>query len=126
MVRRLLLAVCATALGGCATTVTGEGPDQPFFIDSTPQGATVIVDGVEQGLTPTRLTLDRRVHHDVRIELTGYEGVRRRLESGTSDWFWKNFFLLGAFPIGMTFDLMSGSWRGLSPDPLKVKLVAEK
>ena len=126
MLRRAVLAVCATALTGCATEVTGGGPDQPFFIDSTPQGASATVDGIDQGLTPTRLTLDRRVHHDVRIELAGYRSVRRELKSGTSDWFWMNFLLLGGFPIGMTFDLMSGSWRGLAPDPLKVKLVAEK
>ena len=79
----------------------GSGASQRVSIDSTPQGASVTVDGVDQGVTPTLVTVERKKDHAVRIVLAGYQAHEQQLRSGLNNWFWGNFLFLGLFPIGM-------------------------
>ena len=134
MGRVTALLACATAMTflvaassvGCASAIGGNGPQQQVYVNSKPHGAAVMIDGIDQGLTPTRVTLDRKKHHRVRLTLAGYQPHEQRLKSGMNHWFWGNFILLGMFPVGMGVDLWTGGVQSLSPAPLRVRLVAER
>lgn len=57
--------------------VTPKVVDVRFYVDSEPQGATVLRDGVKVGVTPFSLTLPRKTPEPVQLELSyaldGYE-----------------------------------------------------
>lgn len=55
---------------GCATIT--KGPKQSVSVESSPPGATVIVDGQTIGNTPLRVRLSRTAAHEVSIERPGY------------------------------------------------------
>jgi protein kinase-like protein/PEGA domain-containing protein len=64
-------AAAATKPGAAAakpTAKTGE-----IFVDSRPQGATVLVDGKAVGVTPLRLTSQPAGSHTVRLELADHQ-----------------------------------------------------
>jgi hypothetical protein len=128
-----LLVVATAATGGCAAVVTGHHGEGDFhrdhqrvYIDSTPQGAAVTINGVDQGLTPTRVTLNRYARQDVRLTLAGYRTHEQRLSPGFNPWFLGNFALLGAFPIGMLVDVLTGDVTCLHPQSLRVQLISER
>ncbi len=50
-----------------------------LFVDSSPQGAEVYVDGDRVGRTPVRLALNEGTH-DVELRLAGYEPYRARVQ----------------------------------------------
>ena len=49
-----------------------QGTTQSIGISSTPSGATVKVNNVDKGQTPTIVDLKRKDQHFVKIELPGY------------------------------------------------------
>jgi hypothetical protein len=58
-------------LSGCATIFTGTRDTIAF--NSTPEGATVLIDGIERGRTPTTLRVKRTVgDRIVTLRLEGY------------------------------------------------------
>lgn len=75
--RRLLLVLTLTSvlLSPDCTTIA-RGRKQRIPVTSVPPGATVIVDGVEQGATPLEIKLARKKKGSViRIESPGYQPV---------------------------------------------------
>ena len=52
-----------------------------FVVESTPPGATVVIDGEVVGVTPLRLTGVAAGDHDVRVELEGYATVLRAIDT---------------------------------------------
>jgi len=107
MLRTIL--TLAVILTGCATVLTGT--TQRVTIDSTPQGADVIIDGYMMGTTPTILRLDRDVNaiidggKDVRLELEGYYADRYYLDVDIEPTTILNVF----FPPGFALDAVSGA-----------------
>ena len=103
---------------GCATFVTGGGPDQRIRVTSEPKGAKVFVDGTYRGTTPTSVSMTRVDNHVLRIELDGYVPFEREVRTGHNPWFWGNLVL--AFPfivpgiVGGVIDLLDGAvnWVG--------------
>lgn len=70
----LLIAVAAGLLGsGCATVFTGTYDE--VTIRSEPEGALILIDGLEEGYTPATLELKRPGIGDreVTLQLDGYE-----------------------------------------------------
>ncbi len=61
---------------GCATILTGT--TQRLTIDSTPQGADIVIDGRLMGQTPADIRIDRNINafidngRDIRLEKQGY------------------------------------------------------
>jgi hypothetical protein len=112
---------------GCATIVTGRGPDQTVRINSIPRGADVYLNGNHIGVTPTTATLSRQDDQHVRIELQGYQTYERYLETRFNPWILGNipiFFPIGTI-IGVIIDMQSDSDRWLRPDRISVNLVPE-
>lgn len=71
--RYLLTVGALLILSGCATLFSGTDEDITF--NSDPAGATVIVDGVAVGTTPTTVEIDRPGLNDmdVTVQLDGYD-----------------------------------------------------
>jgi hypothetical protein len=76
--RFLILPLTSLLLSpGCATLTRKK--TQRFLVTSAPMGATVIVNGVEQGVTPLELRLGRKTKGQViRIEYPGYDPLEIR------------------------------------------------
>jgi len=105
---------------GCATIFTGGRPNQRVHFSSTPQGATVLVNGKSIGITPLSSQLDRKANHQVRITLAGYPTYEREITSGFNGWVLGNVILGGL--IGIIIDLISGSTDSLNPSSISVNL----
>ena len=67
LVRRMLLALLAIGLSGCATLFTR--PSQQVPVHSVPSAAEVFVNGAFVGFTPITLELARRAEHEVLVRL---------------------------------------------------------
>jgi hypothetical protein len=112
-----LLFVCS----GCATIVTGGGPDQKVRISSEPTGARVMVDGSYRGQTPLSLELTRKDDHQVKMELAGYTTHEQTIKSGFNPMVFGNILIGGIIGVGV--DLISGASTSLSPGDISPKLV---
>jgi hypothetical protein len=67
-----LMLIAALSFSSCATLFTGTKDTIRF--NSTPSGATVYIDGVEQCKTPCTLLMKRSLNNtDVEFKLDGYE-----------------------------------------------------
>ncbi|HWV57450.1 MAG TPA: PEGA domain-containing protein [Longimicrobiales bacterium] len=116
---RALPAVAALiVLTGCATIV--QGTSQAVGISSSPPGARVLVNGVEQGVTPTVLKLKRRENHVVVVELEGYHPYTATLTRSVSGWVAGNLVFGGL--IGLVIDAASGGIYKLSPEQIAAAL----
>jgi len=103
--RFLILALTSVLLSpGCATLTRKS--TQRIPVTSSPVGAAVIINGIEKGVTPLIIELDRTLKGPViRIESPGYIPVEirvRRKMSGET--------ILGSFLLGF----MPGIWPALS------------
>ncbi len=107
---------------GCCTIVSGRNQNLPVI--STPSGARVIVNGVQQQ-SPCTLVLDRQqLLYQVKIEKDGYEPVEITLRRGVNGWIWGNVLLGGI--IGLIVDICTGSVHKFTPTELEVNLVQKK
>jgi len=113
----LLLAFAAT---GCATIVA-SGPDM-VPVSSTPSGATVYVDNVPVGVTPTTVSLDRGGHGQIRIELDGYEPITVSQDKVFNGWFVGNLAFGGI--IGIIVDVATDNVTKHTDAPVMVQLRA--
>ncbi|MCF8345726.1 MAG: SHOCT domain-containing protein [Bacteroidales bacterium] len=112
MLRTIQLSIIlalAALLAGCATVLTGT--TQRVTVDSTPQGADIIIDGYMMGTTPTILRLDRDVNaiidggKDIRLELEGYYADGYYFDADIEPTTILNVF----FPFGFALDAVSGA-----------------
>ena len=114
--RAFLLAAFAgffcVASTGCATIMTGAGPNQTVKIASNPRGARVFVDGEYKGLAPIGVPMTRGDDHVLRLEMDGYAPMTRDIKTGYNPWHLGNLILGGV--VGITIDLLDGSflWLG--------------
>jgi len=77
----------ATFTSGCATMTRSRSDDQ-LFVDSKPQGASILVDGVRAGTTPALVPMPRDHEITVVCTLPGHRDasavVRRELAPATA------------------------------------------
>jgi tRNA A-37 threonylcarbamoyl transferase component Bud32 len=66
-------------------TVQMPPTSHPLHIESNPTGATALLDGRLQGITPITLQLSDDEFHELRLEKTGYESVKRGLPPDLKD-----------------------------------------
>jgi uncharacterized protein YceK len=97
---------------GCASIVSGT--TQPISFNSTPAGATVLVNGADMGKTPVTLQLKRNQNYAVGINLDGYKPETMDIKRGLNGWVWGNIIFGGL--IGVVIDAASGSMYKLTPD----------
>lgn len=121
--RSLALSICLASLStGCALIIHGKR--QPVNVTSSPAGAEVMVDGVSRGTCPTRLNLDRKSSHTVRIQLEGYQPIEMKLERKMSGWIWGNVLFGGL--VGVCIDVSTGSMYRLTPEQLNATLATKE
>jgi hypothetical protein len=100
------------SLGGCATII--HGTRQDVGIASTPTGASVSIDDVDNGVTPVVAKLKRKENHVVKIQLAGYQPFEATLTHSVSGWVWCNLAIGGL--IGLAVDAASGGIYKLTPE----------
>ena len=117
------LAVLLLTAPACATIVQGEHQSVP--IDSDPSGATVLVDGIEMGETPTILSLERGEDHTVVLQRDGYREVTLRLDKDFDfvPTVVGNLFSWGIF--GFAVDYVTGAAYDLTPEQITRTLEAQ-
>lgn len=113
----LLLATLLVA-SGCGTIVNGSNQDVSFV--STPIGATVTVDGMDLGATPTIVSLSRKSTHTVAFSLDGYQPQSMIINRSVSGWAFGNILFGGL--IGLVVDLSTGGMYKLTPDQVQMAL----
>lgn len=106
------------ALSGCATILSGT--DQPVTIQSSPDGADVIMNGVVMGKTPFTANIKRDNNTMLTIEKDGFQSETQLMNTQLNSMFWGNILFGGV--LGSTTDAASGASREYSPGVLFVKL----
>jgi hypothetical protein len=107
MKRILIATLLLTGLAFGSATIF-KGSYQNITIDSDPQGATVMIDGVNKGLTPLSINIEKNEAKNVIVKKDGY----RPRTIGMSDRF--DFLtLLGGY--SSTTDLINGNAWEYSP-----------
>lgn len=106
----LILTLASILLAPNCATITRKSK-QRIPVTSTPAGAAVIVNGVQQGLTPLEIRLARNEKGAViRIESRGYNPVEIRPETKRSRGLFFRNFLLGLIPATPIFIYLGGRW----------------
>ena len=108
-------------LGGLGCRTLKDGTEQEVALDSTPRGATVVIDNEEDEdewlVTPVRVKLDRGENHKVEFRKEGYASkfvTIKRVASGKA-----KGIVAG---IGLAADRVSGAAYTLVPDQVHVEL----
>ena len=110
---------------GCATIA--DGTTRPIWVNSTPDGAQVFVNGKRMGTAPLSVVVSRWGWHRVRIEMPGFQPCEFPLVkkyNGTAN----GNLLLGGVPIVVdaltgaifTFDVPPGTRENYSRDQVKL------
>lgn len=106
-------------LTGCATIANGS--NQNIFVNSEPDSATIFVNNVQYGITPSTIPIDRdKESVVVTIEKQGYETNECVLNSSMNGWVFGNL-LFGGIP-GFLIDMIGGSAYEFSPDDINIIL----
>jgi hypothetical protein len=121
LLRRItVLATCIAApfLSGCATIIKGSHQEIP--VASDPSNASVLVDGVRQGYTPTKLNLARKGTYVVSLELEGHESESITVKPSIGGAVAGNIIAGGL--IGWGVDAGTGAQYNLHPDSINIRL----
>lgn len=114
----LILMFGVFALGGCASIVSGGS--QAVTFNSSPDGATVTLNGLAIGKTPITTTIKKKSGQSMVFSKDGYKPITMQLETRMNGWFWGNI-VFGGF-IGSTTDGLSGAVNEYSPSQYMVSL----
>ncbi len=99
----LILCICTS----CGTVVNNT--KQGMSINTTPNGATVKVNGFNVGTTPCNIKIDRQSSNAIiTLDKKGYKQNTLVNESKVSGWFWGNFLWSYLFPLSSTTDAVTG------------------
>ena len=115
----VLAALIASTLSGCLTM--RRGSLQAIRVESTPAGATVVVErGGATSETPTQILLARRYSQLLRIQKDGFQPETVVIERKASSGLWRNAVWIHpvGWIIGVVVDLSSGSGYDLLPDSI--------
>lgn len=105
----------ATLISGCANME--KGAPQEVSIVSFPTAASVYVNGEAVGITPLKMSLPRKVTHEVRLEKNGYNSTVKYITPVPNEAS-KNFIR-----FGLADDM--GRYVDLTPGTLKAELKSE-
>ncbi|MDH5694752.1 MAG: PEGA domain-containing protein [Gammaproteobacteria bacterium] len=110
--------VLVSAVAGCATLASGT--TQNVVFNSTPTGASVLVDGVELGKTPLTIELKKKDGQHLEIRKEGFKSYSTLMLTQTDPMFWGNI-LIGGLP-GSTTDAASGAAYQYAPESYVITL----
>jgi hypothetical protein len=105
-------------LTGC-TTILSSNP-QPVGVNSSPMGATVLVNGSPVGQTPTTVSLDRKQAYTIEVQKPGSAPQAQTLTKAVDPLFFANILF---FP-GFIVDVASGTWKQF-PEQVMVPMVPQ-
>ena len=122
MLRRLVLASAVSlCFTGCASLV--DGNSQPMSFASTPDEATVYINGQAVGKTPVTIPIKRKSgDQQLKFSKEGYKDVELTLISNINPWFFGNVVSGGL--LGSTTDGLSGAAFKYDPSSYMVTLPA--
>lgn len=116
--RLLALVMVCCMLASCGTIVNGS--KQSVYVNSTPAGAAVMVDGEQRGVTPCELQLERGKAYELTLDKKGYKPASAYVRREPSGWVCGNVFLGGI--IGILVDAGSGGLWKLEPEHVNVAM----
>ena len=116
----VLLASIVAAAGGCAT-IFAPGPDE-VEVNSLPDGAMVMLDGVPVGETPTVIPIPRASEGILTLELFGHEPGRVDLDKNLNYVTLVNLAFGPFFIVPMAVDVVSGNIVKYPEAPIHVTL----
>ena len=116
----LRLVACVVLLLGAGCALVPSGRMQDVTIDSNPQGAQIVVNGLAQGITPARVSLRRSKRTNVVLRKEGYVDRPIPLSTQLNPAFWGNIILGGT--IGSITDFACDSTVEFSPNTYYVNL----
>ena len=93
-----------------------HGSHQDVGIGSSPTGASVMIDNVQNGMTPVIAKLTRKDNHVITITMPGYAPFSATVTRSVSGWVWGNLVFGGL--IGLAVDGISGGIYKLTPEQL--------
>ena len=118
----LLLTILGTT--GCASIISGT--TQSVFVNSSPSGANVEVDGL-QATTPAKLELKRsQPSHNVRVTKEGYEPANVSIGRKFNPWVAGNLFWGYGVVVGVIVDFVSGGAWALETDRIDLSLATDE
>ncbi len=112
------VAALLVPLAGCGTIMNGSTQD--VNIASTPRGAVILVNGMQNAQTPAVVALDRKSSQTIELDLDGYEPYVMQFRRSTSGWVWGNILFGGL--IGLAVDASTGGMYKLSPEQVAIQL----
>jgi uncharacterized protein YceK len=118
----VLMLSISVLLYGCATVFKGNKSE--VGLTSAPEGAKIIVDGAERGITPATLSLDSGKNYQIRFVKDGYQETAVYVQ-GSVEAVWVVLdivpgILLGFIPV--LVDAITGAWSDLEPAAVSVTL----
>ena len=114
----MLLLICQSAIGGCATIVNGT--TQKVSVSSDPPGAQLVVDGESTYTTPATVELSRKRDHLLTISKEGYHTEQIAVQKVISGAVAGNIIAGGL--VGWGVDAISGAQYKLVPKTVAVTL----
>jgi PEGA domain len=120
--KKLLMFVALIALiasiSSCALIFKGDS--QGVFINSNPQGAQILVDGIILGTTPAKISLRTNRSYNITIRLAGRKDQNIVLNNHVGTLWIVLDILGGLFPL--VIDAATGAWYEFDTTQLNVDL----
>ena len=116
-----LMIVSVILMQGCATIVSGRSQEVTF--QSTPDEATVKINGRPIGKTPLTVELKKEKGQTLIFEKKGYKPFTTEMSTSMNPMFWGNIVLGGL--LGSTTDGVTGAIIEYSPNQYMVTLTPE-
>lgn len=117
-----LVAMLVVVLTGCATIFSG-GPD-PVELGSKPEGATIIVNGQNMGMTPVTLKLEPSKTYIITFKKEGFEDASVTLNSHVQPG-WVVLDILAGI-LGVAIDAATGDWKAFDQGQYFIELKATR
>ena len=109
----------ALFFSGCATITKDDS--QPVAFSSDPQGATVLINNIARGVTPTTIMVKRAMSTQmISLELAGYHTESFKLEKSVSGMTFGNIIFGGLVGVGV--DIATGKATNYE-ESVHVKLI---
>ncbi|MBS1493783.1 MAG: PEGA domain-containing protein [Bacteroidetes bacterium] len=115
-----VLVLSFTVYSGCATLFSGSNSE--ITLDSEPQGAKVLVNGVNEGSTPLKIKLKKGKDYVIDFVKDGFQKKSMRMSYGLGAGWLILDILCGL--IGVIVDAATGNWNEFDMSAYKANLEA--